>query len=111
MNRADVGVIDRRGRARFLKEASLRVGVAHELRREELERHEAAKPEVLGLVDHTHAAGADLGDDAIVGDCLADHQGVTRPECYTCAGGVALSSISLIPRVRYRAPTPPIRAW
>ena len=78
VNRADVDVIDRRGRARFLKEASLRVGVAHELRREELERHEAAKPEVLGLVDHTHPAGADLGDDAIVRDGLADHQGFTR---------------------------------
>ena len=25
----------------------------------------------------------DLGDDAIVRDGLADHQGLTRPECYT----------------------------
>jgi hypothetical protein len=78
VNRADVDVIDRRSRARFLKEASLRVGVAHELRREELERHEAAKPEVLGLVDHTHPASADLGDDAIVRDDLADRQDLTR---------------------------------
>ena len=79
-------MIDRRGGARFLKEASLRVGVAHESRREELERHQAAKPEVLGLVDYAHAAGADFGDDAIVGDGLADLQGFTRTESYTCAG-------------------------
>ena len=83
VNRADVDVIDRRGRARLLKEASLRVGVAHELRREELERHEAAKPEVLGLVDHTHPASADLGDDAIVRDGLADHQDLMRAQSYT----------------------------
>ena len=54
-------------------------------RREKLERDEPAEPEVFGLVDHTHATGAELGDDAIVRDRLADHQGVTRTESYTWA--------------------------
>ena len=41
-------------------------------RRQELERHGAPEPRVLGLVDDAHAAAAELGD-AVVRDGLADH--------------------------------------
>ena len=38
----------------------------------ELQGHEAAKLSVLGLVDDTHAATAQLLDDAVVRNGLAD---------------------------------------
>ena len=40
---------------------------------QELERDEAVQPRVLGLVHDSHAAAAELLDDAVVRDCLADH--------------------------------------
>ena len=41
--------------------------------RQELESDKAAELHVLGLVDHTHPAAAELLDDAVVRDGLADH--------------------------------------
>ena len=43
--------------------------------RQELQSDEAAEFGVLGLVDHTHAAPAELLDDAVMRDGLADHAG------------------------------------
>ena len=40
--------------------------------REEFQRHVAAQAGVFGFVDNTHAAAAQLLDDAVVGDGLAD---------------------------------------
>jgi hypothetical protein len=40
--------------------------------REKLEGHEAVEPGVLGLVDNTHPATAELLDDAVVRDGLVD---------------------------------------
>ena len=45
----------------------------HRPRREELERHRALQAEVLGPVDDAHAALAELLDDPVVRDGLADH--------------------------------------
>ena len=39
----------------------------------ELQGDEAVQPGVLGLVHHSHAAPAELLDDAVVRDGLADH--------------------------------------
>ena len=39
---------------------------------QELQGDEAVKPGVLGLVDHTHAPAAELLDNAVVRDGLAD---------------------------------------
>jgi hypothetical protein len=41
--------------------------------RQKLERDEAVELEVLGFVDHAHAAAAELGEDFIVGNFYADH--------------------------------------
>src|SRR5262249_31149012 len=42
--------------------------------RQKLQSHKAAKFDVLGLVDHTHPAPAELVDDAVVGDGLTNHE-------------------------------------
>ena len=52
-----------------------RVVVVAPLRREELQRNEAAKPGVAGLVDHAHATATDAGDDDVGTNRLAD-QGI-----------------------------------
>ena len=41
--------------------------------RQELEGDEAMQPRVLSLVDDSHPAAAELLEDAVVGDGLADH--------------------------------------
>ena len=70
---ADVGVIQGGGGTRFAAEAFQRLRVLRDLVGEKLERDKAAELGVLGLVNHTHAAAAELLDDAVVGDGLADH--------------------------------------
>ena len=60
---------------RFALEAGQRLRILGHFIGQELEGDEAVQPSVLGLVDDTHAAAAQLLDDAVVGDGLADHQG------------------------------------
>ncbi len=72
VERADVRMIQRRRGPRLRFEATPGEGVAGEMRRQHLERDRTAQPHVLGAVDHTHAAFADLADDAVVGQLLAD---------------------------------------
>ena len=75
MNGADVGMIQRGGGASLALEPAQRLPVASQIVRQELERDEATEPGVLRFVDHAHAAAAELLDDAVVGEGLAD-QGV-----------------------------------
>ena len=61
------------GGARFALETLERLPIARKLLGQKLEGDAAAEARVFGLVDHTHSAGAELLDDSIVGDSLADH--------------------------------------
>ena len=70
---ADVGMIQRGSRLRFALEAAERLGIAGDFVGQELEGDETAQPRVFGLVDHTHPAAAELPDNAVVRDGLADH--------------------------------------
>jgi hypothetical protein len=45
---------------------------------EELERHLSAEAGVLRLVDDAHAPAAELLEDPVVGDRLADHDDALR---------------------------------
>ena len=45
---------------------------------------------VLGLIDHTHAAAAELLDDAVVRDGLADH----LRECYGVRSGKSMYGLT-----------------
>ena len=73
MNRADVGVIQRRGGSRFTFESFQRLRIAREFFRQELQRDVATELEVFRFVHHAHAAAPELFQDAIVGDGLPDH--------------------------------------
>ena len=71
---ADVGVVQGRCGLRLGDEAKLGGGVGEEAWRQELERDHPAEASVLGTVYHSHAAGAEFGDDAKMRDGLADHE-------------------------------------
>jgi hypothetical protein len=68
-------MIKRGSGARFPAQAFERLRVSGNIFRQELQGDEATKLRVLGFVDHTHAATAQLLDDAIVRDGLADELG------------------------------------
>jgi alkylation response protein AidB-like acyl-CoA dehydrogenase len=53
--------------------------VPQKMRRQKLQRHRAVKLRILGLVDDTHPAFAELLGDAVVRDGLADHVGPILP--------------------------------
>src|SRR5712692_6249992 len=60
---------------------------------------------VLGLIDHTHSPAAKLFQDAVVRDCLSDHEGGptvlanlrAEPETSQCAAGAGSCFGRLIP--------------
>ena len=67
-------MIQRGGRLRFAPETFQRLRVFGDFVGQEFERDKATEPCVLGLVDDTHPAAAELLDDAVVRDGLADHR-------------------------------------
>ena len=73
VNGADVGVVERGGGAGFTTEALQGRGVLGDVVGKEFQGYEPAEREVFGLVDDSHAATAELLDDAVVRDGLADH--------------------------------------
>ena len=73
VDRADVGVIEGRGGTGLTLEALQGLMVLGHFFRQELERNEALKLGVLGLVDDTHASAPELLQDAVVGDRCAGH--------------------------------------
>ena len=73
VERADVGVVQRRGGARLALEALRGQRVGGRRLRQELHRDVAAEPEVLAPVHDTHAASAQPIDNAVVRDDGTDH--------------------------------------
>jgi hypothetical protein len=74
---ADVGMVQGGRGSGFALEALERRLVVELLRGEELQRNESAEARVLRLVHDSHATAAELLDDAVVGDRLADHEPTT----------------------------------
>src|SRR6516162_3713617 len=58
VNRANVGMIEGRGRLRFALETFESLAVLGQCLGQELERHKPVQPGVFRLVDHTHTAAA-----------------------------------------------------
>ena len=71
---ADVGVIQSRGRAGLALEPLHRLAVPAKLFGQNLEGNAAAQPAVLGFIDDPPTAASQLLQDAVVGNCLADHE-------------------------------------
>ena len=69
---ADVRMIQCRGSLGFALKAAECLRVFGYLVGQELEGDKATELDILGLVDHTHPAAAQLLDDAVVRDGLAD---------------------------------------
>jgi hypothetical protein len=76
---ADIRVVESRCRLRFTLETGQSLGVLGYLVRQELQRYKAVQLHILGLIDHTHPAAAQLLHDAVVRDGLADQE-------WTCSG-------------------------
>src|SRR5713101_3379819 len=74
VNRADVGVIQCRGGLGFALETGEGLGISCDLIGQELQGHEAVQFHILGLVHHAHPATAELLDNAVVRDGLAEHR-------------------------------------
>src|SRR5437899_2929020 len=66
-------MIQRRCSLSFTSKAGERLRIASNILRQELQRDKAMQAGVLRLVDHTHPAAAQLLDDAVMRDGLADH--------------------------------------
>src|SRR5271156_129092 len=69
----NIGMIKRRSRPSLAAKAFQRLRVARQFIGQEFERDKAAKLGVLGFIHDPHAAAAKLFDDAVVRDCLVDH--------------------------------------
>ncbi len=99
VDRADVGVLERGGGPRLAPQPLECLRVPAELLRQELQRHAAAELQILGFVDDTHAAAAELPEDTVVRDRLADQDGprfATNSFCRrTASSRVAANSGSL----------------
>jgi hypothetical protein len=73
VDRADVGMIQRRGCARLSPKTFHCLWDLGQILRKKLKRDKPAKGRVFGLVDNTHPAAAQLFNDAVARDGLADH--------------------------------------
>ena len=129
VDRADAGMIQRGGGARFTLKALEHRGVLRHLRGQEFDGDVAAELGVLGLVDDAHAPAAELGGDPVVRDGLADHSassgfewgsgdsitGGTRPRRVRGEGWGGIRNVASDVRsdtcpqgaVRVRTPAPP----
>ena len=72
VNRANVGVVEGGGGTSFTSETFQCLRVSGNVIRQELERNETTQLRVLGLVNDAHTATAELFDDAVARNCLAD---------------------------------------
>ena len=66
-------MIERRRSLGLASEPLQRDRIAKELLGQELQRDGSVEASVLGLVDDTHPSAAELLEDSVVGDGLADH--------------------------------------
>jgi len=72
VNRADVGMIQRRGGPGFAAEPFEGLRVASDVLRKKFQRNETAELGVFRFVDDAHAAATEFFDHPIVGDGEAD---------------------------------------
>ena len=74
VNRADVGMIQCRRRLRLALEARQSLGVLSNFIRQELQGDKALETGVFGLVDDAHPTTTEFFENAVMRDCLFDHE-------------------------------------
>src|SRR5258708_39602940 len=74
VDRANVRVIESRGRLCLGLKSFERVAVVRQPVREEFQRNEAVKARVFGLVHHTHPSAAELLNNVVVRNCAANQR-------------------------------------
>ena len=79
VDRANVGVVQRRRGTGFAKETGLGVFRAECLSGKELERNKPLQAQILGFIDNTHPALAEFFEDLVMRDGLPDHSSVVYP--------------------------------
>ena len=89
VDHADVRMREGGAGARLARESFPRLRARGHVLGQQLEGHAAAQARVLGLVDHTHAAPSELGEDPVVGERLADHR------CGSPPGGADAGTLPL----------------
>src|SRR6266545_2930051 len=82
INRADIRMVESRGGLRLALKPLQRLTILGKGFGQELNGDEAMQPQVLGLVDHTHAPGTQSFQDAVVGDKLPNHGENPTVGCY-----------------------------
>ncbi len=73
VDRANVGMVQRRCCLRFALEARQCLSVARNVVRQEFEGYKTVKARVLSLVHHSHSTAAELSDYAVVRNRRVDH--------------------------------------
>ena len=73
VDRADVRMVQRGGRARLVQEPIDRGSIVRDGRRQQFDGDLPLEGDVLGPVDDTHPPGPQLIADAVVRECLPDH--------------------------------------
>ena len=73
VDRANVRMVERRGGPGLALKPLERLPVPGEVFGKELQRHHAAEFGVLGFVHDTHPPASELFEDAVVGNCFAEH--------------------------------------
>ena len=93
VNGADIWMVQAGGRARLATKALEYLGIASDVVRKELQGDKAPQFGIFGLVDHAHTAAAELFNDAVMGNSLADHGALST---YGCGGRVLAALRSML---------------
>jgi len=104
VDRANVGMVERGGGARLAAEALQRLRIATQFFRQELQRHLPAQLEVLGTIDHAHAAAPDDIQHTIVRDRPAGKRSRLRPPRFGLSERITVIAGGFHPFHRYHEP-------
>src|ERR1700730_10982233 len=101
IDRADIGMVESRSSLSFSLEAGQGLGVTGEVIGQKLQGDKSVQGHVLGLVDHTHPAAAELLNDTVVRDGLADHKRLALCASICCAARSKMGARSAHSRISW----------
>src|SRR5262249_19031041 len=96
------GMIQRGQYLGFALEARHAAGICGERRRKNFDRHVAIELGIVGTINLAHSTRAELGGDAIMRDCPADHflsPASQFTQTFNCGGDVEPTTVSIRKRL------------